>query len=127
MDRVELVERLRGAGVPDAWYEIAGVHDVVAAPDAHYFLRRESDGGWTVGLRERAVDRDVRRFAAEAEACAYLHARITRTPDPPPGPTQSLEALLADAEEARQQAWQDFEDAGPARHERDNGEGEATS
>ncbi|MFF9408627.1 hypothetical protein ACF1B0_24355 [Streptomyces anandii] len=127
MDRAELVERLRGAGVPDAWYEIPGVHDLVAAPDAHYFLRQESDGGWTVGLRERAVDRDVRRFAAEAEACAYLHARITRTPDPPPGPAQSLEALLADAGEARRRAWQDFEDTGPARHERDDGEGESTS
>ncbi|WP_190177254.1 hypothetical protein [Streptomyces naganishii] len=127
MDRAELVERLRGAGVPDAWYEIPGVHDLTAAPDAHYFLRREPGGHWAVGLRERAQDRDLRRFPTEDEACADLHARITRVPPAPPGPAQPLEALLADAEEGRRQAWRDFEDADPARRERHNGGGEATS
>ncbi|WP_369393196.1 hypothetical protein AB5J72_40815 [Streptomyces sp. CG1] len=107
MDSAELVERLRGAGVPEAFYEIAGVHDVPVQPDAYYFLRREADA-WTVGLRQRSQDSVIRRFATEAEACQYLYDTLTQLPPPPSGAAEPLEKLLANAEEMQRQAWEDF-------------------
>ncbi|MFF7185866.1 hypothetical protein ACFZAR_11580 [Streptomyces sp. NPDC008222] len=115
MDRTELVGRLREAGVPEALYEITGVHDVPVQPDAFYVLRPEGNG-WTVGLRERSRDREIRHFATEDEACAYLYDALTRVPPPAPGVAEPLEQLLADPEEIQRQAWEDFERA--ARHDR---------
>ncbi|MGW4562101.1 hypothetical protein ACWEN3_06705 [Streptomyces sp. NPDC004561] len=108
MDGTELVARLREAGVPEAFYEIAGVHDVTVQPDAYYFLRPEADT-WAVGLRQRSRDRVLRRFGTEAEACRYLYDALTSMPPPPPGPGQPLEELLADPEEIQRQAWEDYE------------------
>lgn len=48
MDSSEFVETVRRAQVPDALYDIPGVHDIVVQPDAYYFLRPES-GSWVVG------------------------------------------------------------------------------
>ncbi|MFJ3231011.1 hypothetical protein [Streptomyces sp. NPDC086787] len=110
MDRAELVGRLREAGVPEAFYEIAGASDATGRPDAYYFLRREADM-WVVGLSERSRDEVLRRFAAEDEACVYLHEALTRTPDPAAGqggPAELLDDLLADSAESRQRAWEDF-------------------
>ncbi|UXY31644.1 hypothetical protein [Streptomyces sp. HUAS TT20] len=116
MDRAELVERLREAGVPEAFYEIAGVPAPPARPDAHYFLRRTADA-WTVGLSERSQDSVVRRFATETDACAYLYDTLTQALTPPAGEAAPLEELLADGEEIQRQAWEDFERV--ARNERD--------
>ncbi|MFF4487548.1 hypothetical protein ACFY0F_13810 [Streptomyces sp. NPDC001544] len=107
MDRAELVARLRQAGVPEAYYEIAGVHDVPVQPDAYYFLRQEADA-WTVGLRQRAQDSVMRRCGTEAEACAYLYDTLTRLPAPSSAAAEPLERLLSDAEEIQRQAWEDF-------------------
>ncbi|AOR36976.1 hypothetical protein BFF78_08995 [Streptomyces fodineus] len=107
MDGAELVERLREAAVPEAFYEIAGVHDVPVQPDAYYFLRPEADA-WTVGLRQRSKDSVIRRFATEAEACQYLYDTLTRLPSRPSGPVEPLEKLLANTEEIQRQAWEDF-------------------
>ncbi|MEV0182087.1 hypothetical protein AB0I54_22745 [Streptomyces sp. NPDC050625] len=120
MDRAELVERLREAGVPEAFYEIAGVAAVPARPDAHYFLRRTADS-WCVGLSERSQDSVIRRFATEADACAYLYDTLTRALAPPTGKAAPLEELLADSAEIQRQAWEDFERA--ARHEGDEDAG----
>lgn len=120
MDRAELVERLHEAGVPEAFYEIAGVPAPPARPDAYYFLRRTADT-WTVGLSERSQDSAVRRFAAEADACAYLYDTLTQALAPPAGKAEPLEDLLADSEEIQRQAREDFERA--ARHERDEDAG----
>jgi len=108
MNRAELVERLRNADVPEALYEIPGVHDVPVQLDAFYFLRREADA-WVVGLRQRSRDQVMERFVTEAGACEYLYREITRVP--PPEPDGSLEELLADSEQMQQQAWEDFERA----------------
>ncbi|MGW3206812.1 hypothetical protein [Streptomyces sp. NPDC001135] len=108
MDRAELVRRLREAEVPEAFYEIAGVHDVPVQPDAYYFLRREADT-WAVGMRQRSQDSVMRRFATETEACRYLYGTLTRMPTRPSGTAKPLEELLANAEEIQRQAWEDFE------------------
>ncbi|MEU6650320.1 hypothetical protein ABZ904_12900 [Streptomyces sp. NPDC046900] len=107
MDSAELVERLREADVPEAFYEIADVHDVPVQPDAYYFLRREADA-WTVGLRQRSQDRVIRRFGTEAEACEYLYDTLTQMPAPPSGAAEPLEKLLANADEIQRQACEDF-------------------
>ncbi|MCC5474878.1 hypothetical protein [Streptomyces barringtoniae] len=107
MDSAELAGRLRGAGVPEAFYEIAGVHDVPVQLDAYYFLRREA-GAWTVGLRQRSQDSDIRRFDTEAEACEYLYDTLVRVSSRPSGAAEPLEELLADADEIQRQAWADF-------------------
>ena len=107
MDGAELVERLREANVPEAFYDIAGVHDVPVQPDAYYFLRPEADA-WAVGLRQRSQDSAVRRFGTEAEACAYLYGKLTRTPPPPSEAAEPLDTLLADTDEIQRQAWVDY-------------------
>ncbi|MFI9649129.1 hypothetical protein ACIHAA_22855 [Streptomyces sp. NPDC052040] len=110
MNRTELADRLRSAGVPDPLYEITGVHAVPLQPDAYYFLRPEG-ARWAVGLRERSRDTDVRHFATEAEACAHLHHLLTRVPPPSSEAAEPLERLLADPEEIQRQAWEDFHHA----------------
>lgn len=107
MDSAELVERLREADVPDAFYDIPGVHEVSAGPDAQYFLRREADA-WTVGVRQRSQDSVVRRFSTEAGACAHLYDTLVRSLARPPGAAQPLDELLADTEQIQRQAWADF-------------------
>ncbi|MGW2650671.1 hypothetical protein ACWC2T_38755 [Streptomyces sp. NPDC001393] len=107
MDSAELVERLREAAVPEALYEIAGVHDVPIQLDAYYFLRREADA-WTVGLRQRSQDSVMRRFGTETEACAYLYDTLTHLPPPSSEAAEPLEELLANPEEIQRQAWEDF-------------------
>lgn len=107
MDSTELAERLREADVPEAFYEIAGVHDVPVQPDAYYFLSPEADA-WIVGLRQRSQDSVLRRFGTEAEACEYLYDTLTQMPPPPSGAAEPLEKLLANTEEIQRQAWDDF-------------------
>ncbi|MEU6769693.1 hypothetical protein [Streptomyces sp. NPDC046759] len=107
MDSEELVERLRESGIPEAFYEIAGVHDVPVQPDAFYFLRREADA-WAVGLRQRSQDSVIRRFPTEAEACEYLYDTLVQLPAPSSKAAEPLEKLLADPDEIQRQAWADF-------------------
>jgi hypothetical protein len=108
MDSAELVERLREAGVPEAFYDIPGVHDVPVQLDAFYFLHREADT-WTVGLRQRSRDSVIRRCATEAEACSYLYDTLVQLPSPSSGTPRPLEDLLANADEIQRQAWADFD------------------
>ncbi|OIK02680.1 hypothetical protein BIV25_02035 [Streptomyces sp. MUSC 14] len=108
MDSAELVERLREADVPEAFYDIPGIHDVPIQLDAYYFLCREGDG-WTVGLRQRSQDSVMQSFATETEACAYLYETLIQSHPSPSPPTQPLEELLANTEEIQRQAWEDFD------------------
>ncbi|MEV0007662.1 hypothetical protein [Streptomyces sp. NPDC047973] len=110
MNTTELTERLSREGVPDALYEIPGVHPVPIQLDAFYVLRPE-DGTWPVLLRQRGEDAVIARFATEAEACAYLYERLTDTPPPVPGGPERVERLLADADGIQRRAEQDFERA----------------
>ncbi|MBL1096150.1 hypothetical protein [Streptomyces coffeae] len=111
MDRWELIRVLHEEQVPDALYDIPGAHDIPVQPDAYYFLRPAPDGGWTTGLRERSVDRDLSRFATEDEACRDLLAKLRARPRPPGGGSASVEELLAEGEEIRRQAWEEVERA----------------
>lgn len=110
MDRWDLVRALRRDRVPDALYDIPGVHDIPLQPDAYLFLR-PAPGGWEVGLRERSEDHDVRGFATEDEACRALYADLTSLPPPPAGGERRVREVLADADEIQREAWRDFEDA----------------
>lgn len=122
MDRRELVRVLRADRVPDALYDIPGVHDIPVQPDAYYFLR-PARGGWEVGLRERSRDRDTRWFGTEDAACRELRAKLTALPPPPGGGRERVEDVLADSEEIRRSAWRDFERALRERGAQDGGNG----
>ncbi|MFI1334140.1 hypothetical protein ACH4U7_29350 [Streptomyces sp. NPDC020845] len=108
MDRRELVRALREDRVPDALYDIPGVHDIPIQPDAYYFLRQAPDG-WVVGLRERSKDRDTHWFGSEDAACRELRAKLTASP--PPAGGERVADVLAHSEEIQRQAWRDFERA----------------
>lgn len=110
MDRRELVRALRADGIPDALYDIPGVHDIPVQPDAYYFLRPAA-GGWAVGLRERSRDRDTRWFREEDAACRELRAKLTASPPPAGDEGEPAEDVLAESEEIQRRAWRDFERA----------------
>ncbi|NJQ02358.1 hypothetical protein [Streptomyces zingiberis] len=108
MDRRELVRTLREERVPDAFYDIPGVHDIPFQSDAYFFLRPAPEG-WAVGLRQRSEDQDVRLFPAEDAACRDLLGRLTTLPSPPPDGTSRAEEVLADADEIQRRAREDVE------------------
>ncbi|MFJ8882707.1 hypothetical protein ACIRJR_04770 [Streptomyces sp. NPDC102402] len=110
MNRTELTERLHREGVPDALYEIPGVHPVSLQLDAYYVLRPEGDA-WPVLLRQRGTDEVIARFGTEAEACDYLYDTLTDVPPPVPGGPERVDRLLADADEIQRRAEEDFEQA----------------
>ncbi|WP_030543027.1 hypothetical protein [Streptomyces albus] len=110
MDRRELVRTLREERVPDAFYDIPGVHDIPFQSDAYFFLRPGSDG-WAVGLRQRSRDQDVRAYLSEDDACRDLLGRLTTLPSPPPEGGARTEEVLADAEEIQREAREDFDEA----------------
>lgn len=110
MNTAELTERLRREGVPDALYEIPGVHAVPVQLDAYYVLRQEEDA-WPVLLRQRGTDEVIARFGTEAEACRYLYDALTDVPPPVPGGPERVDRLLADADEIQRRAEEDFEQA----------------
>ncbi|MEU1666561.1 hypothetical protein ABZ547_23745 [Streptomyces sparsogenes] len=122
MDRRELVRALRADRVPDALYDIPGVHDIPVQPDAYYFLR-PARGGWEVGLRERSRDRDTSWFGTEDAACHELRAKLTALPPPPGGGRERVEDVLAHGEEIRRSAWRDFERALRERGAQDDANG----
>ncbi|MDX3226884.1 hypothetical protein [Streptomyces sp. ME19-01-6] len=111
MNRRELVRALRADRVPDALYDIPGVHDIPVQPDAYYFLRPATGDGWVVGLRERSRERDMSWFRSEDAACRDLRAKLTALPPPPAGAREQVEDVLGQGAEIRRQAWQDFERA----------------
>ncbi|MEV6261157.1 hypothetical protein AB0M42_10450 [Streptomyces sp. NPDC051784] len=110
MNRTELTERLRHGQVPDALYEIPGVHPVTLRLDAYYVLRREGES-WPVLMRQRGQEEVIARFATEAEACRYLYDALIDTPPPVPGGPERIDRLLADADEIQRRAEEDYEHA----------------
>ncbi|MBM7436764.1 hypothetical protein [Streptomyces sp. HB132] len=110
MDRTALTERLRREGVPDALYDIPGVHGVPVQLDAYYVLRPEG-GAWPVLLRQRGQDSIIARFGTETEACLYLYDTLTDVPPPVPGGAERVDRLLADADEIQRRAEEDFDRA----------------
>jgi hypothetical protein len=104
MNRNELVESLRRDGVPDALYDLPGVHTVPIQLDAYFFLRPVGDA-WVVGLRERSQDEVLSRFATEAEACRDLHDRLRAAPRPVPDTDGKIAAVVARGDGIQRQAW----------------------
>jgi acetyl esterase/lipase len=110
MDRHELCDALRAAGVPAAYYEIPGCPGG-PRPSDHYFLE-ERDGRWLVGVHERDT-RDVHEsFPDEAQACRWLYDRLTYQGPPPSRPTLAeAEELLHDSEGIARRAREELDQA----------------
>lgn len=72
MDRRELREALRAAGVVDGYYRIEGVHEPAPTPTDFLFLRQGPGGGWETGAYERGSYEVIARHPSEAQACAHL-------------------------------------------------------
>jgi len=108
MDRAELVEALRAAQVPDALYDIPGVHDIRIQPDAYFYLRPDV-GGWVVGQRERARHSVLGRFAAESQACDFLYSTLTaEVSSVPAGDADRVREVLARRDEILRDAWRAY-------------------
>src|SRR5690242_14431339 len=86
MDRMELRDRLRRAGIPDDMYELTGMHSGSRSDLSFPFLEERS-GEWVVGVEERGRRGVMSRFATEDEACRFLYDRLVReVAAPPPAP-----------------------------------------
>lgn len=72
MERQELRAALAGAGVPDGYYRIEGVHEPAPTPTDFLFVRRAPDGLWETGAYERGAYEVIARHSTEAEACGHL-------------------------------------------------------
>jgi Tuberculosis necrotizing toxin len=71
LNRTEVQDALRKAGVPDDLYALPGVRDARTESESHYLLERRP-GGFVVAIFERGNERFGRRFFAEDEACRWL-------------------------------------------------------
>lgn len=111
MNRHELVQSLRDARIPDALYDIPGVHDIPMRPDSYYFLRYEADS-WVVGVSDRGEDSVMARFTTEDAACRYLGDRLRELPSTAsPDAAERIAEVLAHRDEIQRQAWTAFERA----------------
>lgn len=92
MDRQELSEALRAAGVPAGLYEIDGCPGPPSGtprPEDRLYLEEDATG-WVVGVRQRGVRTAWERFPDEDRACRGLYARLT-DPGPPSVPLTAQE------------------------------------
>jgi len=110
MDRYQLCEELRAAGVPAGRYEIA---DCPGGPwPADRLYLKEQDDQWTVGVHERGRREVLERFPDENQACRYLYARLTDEGQPPvPLTGEESERLLHDSEGIQRRAHEQLERA----------------
>jgi hypothetical protein len=114
MDRHQLCDALRAAGVPAAFYEIPDCPGG-PRPSDHYFLE-EREGQWIAGVHERGRREVHKTFADEDRACRWLYGRLTDEGPPPSPPTPAeMEKLLHDSEgiqrRAREELRRAFTDA----------------
>lgn len=111
MDRIELGEALRRAGVPEAEYLIPGVSGPCELRlDAYYVLRAEGDD-YLVTLFERGVENPLARFKTEDQACRYLYDLLSRRPSPPPDSAEIIDDLLTHRDEIQRQAREQYDQA----------------
>jgi hypothetical protein len=110
MDRFQLGDALRAAGVPDAYYEIPGSPHGPYSAD-RYFLE-ERAGVWVVGVHERGSTKVLERFAGQDEACQWLLDQLTdRGPSPVPATSEEVAALLHGSDDIQRRAREDFQRA----------------
>ncbi|MFF3764481.1 hypothetical protein ACFYYR_10400 [Streptomyces sp. NPDC001922] len=126
MDRFQLCEALRAAGVPAAHYEIPGCPGD-RRPTESYFLRAEGSA-WLVGVHERGERRVLERFTDEDAACRWLYDRLTYEGPPPTGLTpEERDELLHDSDGIQRRARRELDRALAAERERRRaGKGGAT-
>jgi hypothetical protein len=112
MDRTELDEALRQAGVPESEYVILGIpRRSGPLQDAHYVLH-EADKGCLVTRYERGVEETIARFPDEDEACRFLYGQLTwRAPEPPPDSAEIIANLMAHRDEIQRQAQDQYDQA----------------
>lgn len=120
MDRYELVEELRAAGVPAARYEIAGLPGGPWFSD-HLFLE-ERAAGWVVGFQERGRRGELERFPDEDRACRHFH-RLLTDPGPPAVPLTPAECdeVLHHSEDIQRRAREELARALDAARRRPQG------
>ncbi len=75
MDRVELRDALRDAGIADELNELAGMHLAGRQGDEFNFLE-ERDGEWIVGAQERGRRDVIAKFSSEDEACRFFYKKL---------------------------------------------------
>ncbi|MFA3842771.1 hypothetical protein [Streptomyces aureus] len=110
MDRYQLCEALRAAGVPDAHYEIPGCPGGHPPLEGYYLAQRE--GEWIVGVHERGRREALETFADESRACAWLYERLTDESSPPARPTATeMDEMLHDSEGIERRAQEQLEQA----------------
>ncbi|MFB7998392.1 hypothetical protein ACFC4G_36875 [Streptomyces sp. NPDC056002] len=110
MDRHQLCEALRAAGVPDAHYEIPGCLGGQPSLEGYYLAHRE--GQWIVGVHERGRREVLETFADESRACAWLYERLTDETSPPVRPTAAeMDEMLHDSEGIERRAQEQLEQA----------------
>ncbi|MFE4649142.1 hypothetical protein [Streptomyces sp. NPDC056707] len=110
MDRHQLCEALRAAGVPDAHYEVPGCPGGRPPHEGYYLAQRE--GEWIVGVHERGRREVLETFADESRACAWLYERLTdESPPPSRLTTTEMDELLHDSEGIERRAREQLERA----------------
>jgi hypothetical protein len=90
MNRIEMRNELRRAGIADGLYELTGIHFADRYDLGTYFLE-EQGGKWVVGVEERGKRESGARFDTEDEACRYLYDQLTAPPPPVYMPTPEEE------------------------------------
>lgn len=122
MDRSELCDALRAAGVPETYYEIPGCPHGPHGADPRYFLEARG-GGWVLGVRERGGRAVLERFTTEDRACRRLYDRLTDQGPPPVHATsEEMDELLYDSEGLQRRAREALDRALAEAHGRDDEE-----
>ncbi|GGO94935.1 hypothetical protein [Wenjunlia tyrosinilytica] len=120
MDRYELHNALRAAGVGAGRYEIEGLSSGPHPVD-HYFLAERPDG-WVVGVHERGRREVIKRFPTEDGACRYLYTALTdEGPPPTPLTPEETEELIRNSDAIQRQAREQVNRALKAKRERNPG------
>lgn len=82
MNRAELQEALRRAGVPDDLYALPGIRKAERGLESYYLLEDRS-GAFIVAIFERGQEHRGPAFDSEAEACQWLYDEIVFDAPPP--------------------------------------------
>jgi hypothetical protein len=112
MNRIELDEALRLAGVPESEYLIIGIPRRPGPLQDTYYVLYGEDDGCLVTLVERGAEEPVARFPTEDEACRFLHDHLARrAPEPPPGSDEVIADLMKRRDEIQRRAWEQYDQA----------------
>jgi hypothetical protein len=75
LNRIELQQAFRDAGVSDDLYALPGIRDVPKWSESHYILENRSDG-FIVAIFERGTEIVGPRFRDEDAACRWLYGEL---------------------------------------------------